>query len=196
MPTPAPASDRIVAAACDVVRERGLARLTVSAVAGRAGISSALVHYHFDTKHRLIVAAVRSITARRSAARASALAAGPGLATLDALWSVVVAEVADGRARAYLELVALARSEAAIAEALADQRQVERRLLTERLPDLLAELGARSSTGGDELAAALETLLDGAALALLGGTPSRVVRAAYDSIWLVLIAAGQAAHAR
>jgi AcrR family transcriptional regulator len=196
MPPAVSAGDRIVAAACDVVRERGLRRLTISSVAARAGISSALVHYHFDTKQRLIVAAARSIATGRSSARARALAGGPGLATLDELWSVLVAEAADGRARAYLELAALGRAEAAIAETLADQHEVERRLLTERLPDLLAELGSRPATGSDELALALEALLDGAGLALLGGRPARVVRAAYDSFWLVLIAAGQSAPAR
>ena len=49
---------RIIGAVWTVTADRGLSALTVRDVAKQAGISHAMVHYHFESKDELILAAV------------------------------------------------------------------------------------------------------------------------------------------
>ena len=189
-PTPATV-DRIVSAACAALGELGLHGVTIGIVAERAGVSTALVHYHFDTKALLLVAAAGSIAAQRAERRVAALSTERGLAALDALWSSLEASVNDGSARAHLELILCSREDAAVAAALADKRGAEIAELQRRIPQLLRELGAAPHAAPDEIAASVDAALDGLVIAVLGGQQPAAVRAAYDAFWLSLIAAGQ-----
>ena len=45
--------DRILAAAASVIAEQGLANVRMAGIARAAGVSSGLLHYHFDTKEQL-----------------------------------------------------------------------------------------------------------------------------------------------
>ena len=47
--------DRVLAAARDVLLERGFAQTSTRAVAERAGVRLSLVHYHFGSKHQLLI---------------------------------------------------------------------------------------------------------------------------------------------
>ena len=47
--------DAILAAACRVIAQTGAAGLRMSEVAREAGVSSALLHYYFATRHELLV---------------------------------------------------------------------------------------------------------------------------------------------
>lgn len=53
------ARTRILAAAADCLVRDGLANVRMAAIARRAGVSSGLLHYHFDTKERLFAAVLR-----------------------------------------------------------------------------------------------------------------------------------------
>jgi AcrR family transcriptional regulator len=64
--------DALLRTACDVIVERGLANTRTADVAAAAGVSQALVFYHFETKERLL-------------AQAFAYAAEQDLARLDAV---------------------------------------------------------------------------------------------------------------
>ncbi len=187
--------DRIATAARDEATSAGFASLTVAKVSARAGVSSALIHYHFTTKQQLIVAAAGRLADERLAARASAFG-GRGLEALDAAWETLVAAADGGAERAWLELVALARDDADVRTAIDARRAEERAAIGRRLPDLFAELGAARSAASDELAATVAVLLDGLALALASGEAADAVRAAYDAFWLAMIAAGQSVRRR
>ncbi len=50
--------DRLLAAARDVVAERGWSAATSRAIADRAGVNLALINYHFQSKSRLLIAAL------------------------------------------------------------------------------------------------------------------------------------------
>lgn len=188
--------DRIVDAACSAIAEGGLAGLTVADVAHRAGISSALVHYHFSTKSLLIEAAGERLAARRAEVRLTALTGARGLAALDALWIALESGSASGAERACGDLALLQRSDRAVRASLAAQRAAEQRRLAGRLGDLLGELGASAAIPADEAATLVLLFLDGAALALAGGADPADVRAAYDAFWLVLVKAGPARASR
>jgi AcrR family transcriptional regulator len=57
-----PRRDEILSAVVAVIIDIGFTDMTVADVAQRAGTSTSLVHYHFDSKAALIVAAIRSAT--------------------------------------------------------------------------------------------------------------------------------------
>ena len=83
--------DALLRTACDVIVERGLANTRTADVATAAGVSQALVFYHFATKERLL-------------AQAFAYAAEQDLARLDAVHRL--RRVAAGEARKILKLYA------------------------------------------------------------------------------------------
>ena len=190
MTTSTNSTDRIVEEACRVIGEAGLGSLTIGIVAERAGVSTALVHYHFDTKARLVVASAERIAEVRTLRRGSALDAASGLAALDELWRALNEGIDDGVERAWLELVLQARADTEVAAVLATPRSAARDAMARRLPQLMRELGATLPASAEEMAAALEAQLDGLALALLGGQEPASVRSAYDAFWLTLLAAG------
>ena len=49
----------ILETTCQVVVERGFAATRVSDVASRLGVSTGLIHYHFDSKEMLLAEALR-----------------------------------------------------------------------------------------------------------------------------------------
>ncbi|QKT02823.1 TetR/AcrR family transcriptional regulator [Ectothiorhodospiraceae bacterium 2226] len=63
-PTPESAGcsavDRILDAACELFSEHGFDHVSMSAVAGRAGVSKANVFHHFSSKDALYIAALRA----------------------------------------------------------------------------------------------------------------------------------------
>jgi AcrR family transcriptional regulator len=185
--------DTIVAAACETLAAHGLSTLTVAHIARAARVSSALVHYHFATKQRLLAAAAEQLAARRTAGRTGPLRAGGGLSSLDTLWLNLYTGADRGAERAWHDLVLLARDDADIRAVLARERTRERAATAAALPRLRAALGSRPSIPADELAAVVVGLLDGAALALASGASRAEVRAAYDAFWLALVTLGQSA---
>jgi AcrR family transcriptional regulator len=188
--------DTIVAAACDALVARGISALTVAQVARAARVSSALVHYHFATKQRLLLAAAERLAERRTAGRAEPLGSDGGLAALDTLWLNLHAGAIHGAERAWHDLVLLARDDAQIRGVLARERSRERAATAAALPRLLAALGSRPSIQADDLAAVVIEFLDGSVLALVAGAPRAEVRAAYDAFWLALVTLGQAVSRR
>lgn len=184
--------DRITEAACALVQDAGIADLTIADVGRRAGVSSALVHYHFNTKQELLAAASERLAARRTEARAAALSSASGLAALDALWTALATGPGSEAERAWNDLALLARRDAAVRRTLAAQRREERTTFSQSLPRLFLDLGTVPTASWDETAATVLLFLDGVALALAEGFPADEVRAAYDAFWLVLVAAGQA----
>lgn len=183
--------DRIIDATCTALAELGLHSVTIGSVAERAKVSTALVHYHFDTKARLLVAAARRMATERAELRSRAVDSAKGLAALDGLWSSVEEGAKAGRVRGQLELALYSRADADVAAALAEYRAHELAGLVKRLPGLLRELGATAPVDVEELASAIHCQLDGLTLLLLAGQDAATVRGAYDAFWLTLIAAGQ-----
>lgn len=184
--------DRIVDAACAAILDKGVTDVTVADVGKRSRVSTALVHYHFATKERLLGAACERLAARRAAARSGALRTARGLDALDALWAAVATGVGAEVERAWRDVGLLARRDPAVRTTLASRRREEMDALTATIPRLLADLGASIPLPADEVAAAVLVFLDGVALALDSGAPVTEVRAAYDAFWLVLVAGGPA----
>ncbi len=167
-------------------------RITVALVAKAAHVSTALVHYHFATKQKLLAAAAEALSRRRTERRVEALTSARGLSSVDALWAGLTDLDAPAE-RAGPDLILLARQDRAVGAALQRSRRLEHARLAEPLAALFDSLGTRPSIPPEELAATVCMFLDGAASALLSGMPADDVRASYDAFWLALVALGQAA---
>lgn len=90
----APATDtraRLIAAACEVIRDVGLKQARMEDIAGRAGVSRAAVYYHFNTKGDLATAILDDVCQRLTVTVRSALADGP----LDGVIAATVRFFAD-----------------------------------------------------------------------------------------------------
>lgn len=66
--------DTLLRTACEVITERGLGHTRAADIAAAAGVSQALVFYHFDTKEKLLAAAF-GYAAERDLARLDAVLA-------------------------------------------------------------------------------------------------------------------------
>jgi AcrR family transcriptional regulator len=188
--------DAIADAASHLLCTTGISGLTVARVARAARVSTALVHYHFATKQKLLAAAARQVAARRTALRLRALRAGRGLASLDAVWDCLVAGAAGDAERGWHDLVLLGREDGDVRGSLLEERERERLAVAAALPRLLDELGSRPSIPADDLAGLVITWLDGVAVALAGGARRDEVRAAYDAFCLALVALDRAGPGR
>ena len=51
--------EAILSAACDVIADEGFEKIRMRMVADRAGVSTAALHYHFDTREKLFAEAMR-----------------------------------------------------------------------------------------------------------------------------------------
>ena len=183
--------DSITAATCSIIAEAGLAAVTVGEVANRAGVSSALVHYHFETKDRLLRAAATTLSSRRADARAAAWRTGAGLATLDGLWSTLASDSGERLERAWHDLALLARTDGAVRDALAAARLAEHAAAIDALPRLLRELGAKPPVPVEELASVVSAFVDGLVAQLDEGVSPDVLRTSFGAFWLVLASGGE-----
>jgi AcrR family transcriptional regulator len=92
--------EEILAAAVGQVRERGLAATRVIDVARALGVSKALVHYHFDSKEKLLAATFAYAALRDLDSLAQAQSSG-GTA-LERLWAVLDVYAPSGDASGWV----------------------------------------------------------------------------------------------
>ncbi len=83
-PTVAERRAEILDVTCQVVIERGFAGTRVSDVANKLGVSTGLIHYHFDSKEQLLAEAFRRAASQEMASLEEDLASAPNsVAKLD-----------------------------------------------------------------------------------------------------------------
>lgn len=187
--------DRIIDAAADVIAIQGIASLTIARIADRCGVSSALVHYHFSTKDKLLRAAAGRLAAARTEVRQTSVRER-GIAALDGLWQQIEESVASRTEQAWHDILLLAREDGAVAAEIERTRAAEWRALARRLPALFAELGSTPPAAVEEIALAILAFADGIALAMAAGAPRDALKSSYGAFWLALIAAGQSGARR
>jgi AcrR family transcriptional regulator len=175
--------EEILAAAVEQVRQRGLIDTRVIDVARALGVSKALVHYHFDSKEKLLAAAFTYAAQRDLDAMAQAAASG-GTA-LERLWEVLDVYAPTGDASGWVLWID------GWAAALRDEhlRTVVREL-DHRWKQSIAALirdGVQAGEFGcddpDGATSRITALLDGLAVqqVVRGGVPARMSRAWVES---------------
>lgn len=175
----------IVAAARDVLTERGLSGMTFDRIAKRAECAKGLVNYHFPSRIVLLTELVSIISDGLWAARIAGLAA-PGTAVVEGTWSVLLAE-RSGSVHLALNGLASMRSDERIDQAfrLAGESNMGR--WVSETASWMRRSKFRTDSQ-DDVARAAAALLDGFALRLSTDDPDELYPA-YLTAWLGLIAA-------
>lgn len=165
---------RILEASKAIAARDGLTDWSIERCSKAANCAKGLVLHYFGTKRELWSATAASFVSDRAGGWQAALSA-EGIDGLDALWEALATEVRTGRASAILQL-RLAGVEGA-------QLSVKDRT------DLRAALARALSSSTEALppAAALEGVLEGYQLALLGNDDSEGVREAFFRYWLSFV---------
>ena len=153
-------------------------------VAARAGVSKALVHYHFHDKASLLTALVEQVGGDVLARARASLALPESEHTLDAHWAGIETELRVGDLRI---LLALAEFDSERVRAAARRVAVQRRDLQARQTTALyASLGLRLRLPPELVADTITAFCDGLAAAH-ALEPDRPTRPAFDVLWLALL---------
>lgn len=161
-PTTDDRKSAILDAAVAVIIEVGYTQMTVADVAARAGVSTALVHYHFASKSALIAAALRLASDDDKELRES-IAFGPGTA-LERIDGVLCGSLPEDENDAswllWIETWGETRRNAEIRAVMADLDEHEIKILRELIADgdRNGELACADPSGA---AARLAALRDG-----------------------------------
>jgi len=179
------ATRRILDSARGLVARGGAAELTIGHVAQSAGVSKALVHYHFRDKDSLLQALVEDVGVS-VVARARAFV-NDGTATgnvLDNYWMWLSTELTRGDIRILLALAEFdsARVRAA-SKRVADQR---RELTSSQVEHVFTTLALTPRVPAALISQTVLAFVDG--LASSAPTDSRDPRPAFDVLWLALLA--------
>jgi len=166
------------------VRDAGLVRLSMQDVATEAGVSKALIHYHFRDRDALLARLIEWLTERVLNRERNAMHGCPPSEAIDALWRWIDRELSLSELRVLLELmhdpapgaVLAAQRSARLRHAQAEATTTELFRLLELRPRVPAEL----------MAGVVVAMLDGLALeAALN--PDRESRVSFDVFWLALL---------
>jgi AcrR family transcriptional regulator len=194
-PVPPSATHRILEAATRRIGASGAAALSIHDVAVDAGVSKALVHYHFHDKDTLLARLVEHLALGLVERERDALAAYAGRhdpLAVDALWTWVEDELRRGEMRVLLELDAYRGD--AVRAAARRAAGLRRAAAADTITQLLAILDLRPRVAAELLANVAVAFLDGLAIesALASDDASTDARAsaarvAFDVFWLAML---------
>lgn len=178
------AADRILRAAAVRLSTLGAAELSLQDVATAAGVSKALIHYHYRDKESLLEQVAVWATAASVERERQALDGSTAANAVDSLWRWLEGELQGGHLRLLVELsqYRAPRVQAAVGEALRMRREASMDTIR-RLFELL-ELRPRVPV----------ELLAGVVVAFIDGLASRPepdapedARVTFDIFWLSLL---------
>lgn len=181
---PADARLRIVDAGVRCIAREGVAGASMAAIAMEAGVSKALLHYHYHDRSRLLAEIVEQIGVRTIERERTAIDESDTVGGLDALWQWLEDELRRGELAALAEL-ALAR-EAAVRRATRVAATERRRSAARTIERLFAELDLIPRVPAPLMADTAVAFIDGLALDVANGS-AREPRVSYDIFWLALL---------
>jgi AcrR family transcriptional regulator len=175
---------RILDAAARCIVESGAVSLSMSEVATAAGVSKALIHYHFHDKDTLLVRLLERTVNEIVGREQRALAGQATPLALNAVWDWLEGELKRGSLRVLLEVsqVRTAPVEAA-ARAAAAQR---RRSAADSVRRLFVILELTPRVPAELLAEVIVAFVDGLAIDS-AHVDERAPRVAFDVFWLALL---------
>ena len=156
----------------------------MAAIALEAGVSKALLHYHYHDRARLLAEIVERISAGTIERERTAVDENDGVGGLDALWQWLDGELRRGELAALAEL-ALVR-EGPVRRATRIAANERRRSAARTIERLFAELDLAPRVPAPLMADAAVAFVDGLALDVSNGS-IRDPRVSYDVFWLALL---------
>ncbi len=178
------APERILAAAATCAGQQGVAQVSLQTVAGVAGVSKALIHYHFRDRDALLARLADWLSDAVVAGEAAALADAPPTGGLDALWEWLGGELATGRIRALVDLGQ--EQGAAVRSAVRRSREARRTQATRTIEWLFHALSLTPRLPAPLVADVTVAFLDG----LAGEAtiePEANHRLRFDVFWLSVL---------
>ena len=162
----------------------GAAELSMQDVADTAGVSKALIHYHYRDKESLLEQVAVWATAQMLERERAALDGATAATAVDALWRWLADELEGGPLRLLLELgqYRVPRVRLAVEESL----RVRREAATDSIRRLFLLLELRPRVPEELLAGVVVAFVDGLA-SHPPSSDSRDVRVTFDVFWLSLL---------
>ncbi len=178
------AAGRILEATSACIVQKGAADVSLQDVAEAAGVSKALIHYHFHDKGELLARLVEWLRAGLVARQVTALTGVSGSTALDALWQWLSDELDRGDLRALIDLslVQGASVQTAVAATAAARREAAAAVTSE----LFERLGLSPRVPAALIADAFVAFVDGLALDRVVA-PERNARVSFDVFWLAML---------
>jgi AcrR family transcriptional regulator len=162
----------------------GVAAASMAAIALEAGVSKALLHYHYHDRATLLAEIVERIGARTIERERTAIDESNGMGGLDALWQWLEDELRRGELAALAEL-ALVR-EAPVRRTTRVTASDRRRSAAHTIERLFTELDLAPRVPAPMMADAAVAFVDGLALDTANGS-ARDPRVSFDIFWLALL---------
>lgn len=153
----------------------------MATIASAAGVSKALLHYHYADRASLLAEVVAQLVRRIVSRERAAMDAANGSGAVDALWSWLDGELARGELRALLELGMLREPE--VHAACAKAALLRRRAASETVERFFAGLGLVPRMSAELLGGASVAFVDGLAI----DTGRHDPRASFDVFCLALL---------
>ena len=179
-----PATKRILSAARTLVARGGAAEVSMGDVGATAGVSKALVHYHFRDKDTLLQALVEDVGLAVVARSREAMSRESAGHALDDYWTWLEQELRRGDLHILLALAEYDSDRVrAASRRVADQR---REVATEHVALVFTRLGLSPRVPAALIADTVVAFVDGLA-AGLALQPDRDPRPAFDVLWLALL---------
>ena len=179
-----PSTRRILEAARALVARGGAAGISMGDVAASAGVSKALVLYHFRDKDSLVLALVDDVGRLLLQRQRAVLTQGGPSHALDDYWDSLEAELRLGDVRI---LLALAEYDSERVRAASRRVARERReIATRHVATIFERLALSPRMPAPLLADTLTAFVDGLA-ASYALEPDRDPRPAFDALWLALL---------
>jgi AcrR family transcriptional regulator len=175
---------RIVDAGIRCITREGVAGASMAAIALEAGVSKALLHYHYHDRATLLAEIVERIGGRLIARERAAMDHSVEVSGLDALWRWLEGELHRGELAAFVEL-ALVR-EGAVRNATRAVAIHRRRSAARTIERLFAQLDLAPRVPAPLMADASVAFTDGMALDMANGS-LRDPRVSFDIFWLALL---------
>jgi len=178
------AAERILRGTAERLIIMGAAELSMQDVADAAGVSKALIHYHYRDKESLLEQVATWATAQVLERERSALDGATASTAVDAVWRWLDEELDGGHLRLLLELgqYRVPRVRIAVQEFL----RVRREAATDSIRHLFELLELRPRVPVELLARVVVAFIDGLA-SHPRGDDSRDVRVTFDVFWLSLL---------
>ena len=178
------AAERILRGAAERLIVMGAAELSMQDVADAAGVSKALIHYHYRDKEALLEQVALWATAQVLERERAALEAATASTAVDALWRWLDAELEGGHLRLLLELgqYHVPRVRLAVQESLRQRRDAA----TDTIRHLFDLLELRPRVPEELLAGVVVAFIDGLA-SHPRGTDASDARVTFDVFWLSLL---------
>jgi AcrR family transcriptional regulator len=175
---------RIVDAGVRCIAREGVADASMAAIALEAGVSKALLHYHYRDRSTLLAEIVEQIGVRIIERERAAIDDSDGLGGLDAVWRWLEGELRHGELAALAELTLI--REAPVRRATRAAASERRRSAARTIERLFTELDLTPRVPAPLMADAAVAFIDGLALDVANGS-AREPRVSYDIFWLALL---------